>query len=128
MRLPGQKKMNSRPPVTTKNSSQFACFLDSAPKILHFLGMCFPGAISFRFSVDSWTPGEAKTMENYEKTKQSRFHPFRKSMVPGSNLVPFWSHFRDLWAPKFHLFVIFRGFIFRFKSHAFWNPKGIEKY
>ena len=46
-KLSGQKKVNSRSPVAPESSSSFSCFLDSAPKFSHFLGMCFPGAISF---------------------------------------------------------------------------------
>ena len=46
-------------------------------------------------------------------------------MVPGSKLAACWSHFRDLWAPKSHFFVICRGFVFRSKNNEFWNPKGI---
>ena len=60
--LPGQKQVNSRPPAAPEKPSSVSCFLDSAPKFSHFLGMCFPGVISLRFSFDSWTLGEAKTM------------------------------------------------------------------
>ena len=50
----------------------FHVFLDSAPKFSYFLGMCFPGAISLRVSVDSWTPGGAKTMQNYWRVSQNQ--------------------------------------------------------
>ncbi len=48
-------------------------------------------------------------------------------MVPGSNLAPFWSRFRDLWAPKSHFSMIFKGFVSRLKNNEFWNPLRIEK-
>ena len=46
-------------------------------------------------------------------------------MLPGSNFAPFWSHFGDLWEPKSHFFMIFRGFIFRLENNEFWNPMRI---
>ena len=76
--------------------------------------------------LDPWKAGNhAKPLEGLTK---SRFHQFRKSMIPGCNLGPFGNHFGDLRAPKSHFFLIFRGFIVRFENHEFWNPKSIERY
>ena len=73
-------------------------------------------------------PWRGKThAKPWERLTESRFHQFRKSMVPGSNLAPFRSHFRDLWAPKSHFFVIFKGFVFRLKNNEFWNRLGIAE-
>ena len=49
-------------------------------------------------------------------------------MLSGVIVGPFWSHFGDLWPPKSHFFLIFRGFIFRLNNHEFWNPKSIKNY
>ena len=106
-------------------SLHFHVFLDSAPKFSYFLGMCFPGAISLRVSVDSWTPGGAKTMQNHWRVSQNQgFTNSGKVCFQAPILV----HFGDLWAQQSHFFVIFRGFIFRFKIHEIWNPKSIQRY
>ena len=107
------------------SSFHFHVFLDSAPKFSYFLGMCFPRAISLRVSVDSWAPGGAKTMQNHWRVFQNQgFTNSGKVCFQAPILV----HFGDLWAQKSHFFVIFRGFIFRFKNHEIWNPKSIKKY
>ena len=46
-------------------------------------------------------------------------------MLSGIIWVSFGNNFGDLWAPKSHFFVIFKGFVFRFKNNEFWNPKSI---
>ena len=52
--------------------SFFDDFSDYVPKLCDFLGMLFAGAISLRFSMDSWTSGRLEIMQNHWRVAQNQ--------------------------------------------------------
>ena len=71
-KFPGMKIVIFGGQQATEYYLQFQCFSDYVPKLCDFLGMLFAGAISLRFSMDSWIPGRLKIMQNRRSVSQNQ--------------------------------------------------------